>query len=41
MIHHQICDTLDDSLQNKLSESNSFIKVLRTFIENILEQKVI
>ena len=40
MVHRQIIDELDESIQVKLTESNAYIDVVRQFLTDLLTQKV-
>ena len=40
MVHRKIVDEFDESIQDKLVESNAYIDVVRQFLTDLLTQKV-
>jgi hypothetical protein len=41
MVHRKIIDEFDESIQEKLAESNAYIDVVRQFLTDLLTQKVL
>jgi hypothetical protein len=40
MVHRKLIDEFDESIQEKLVESNAYIDVVRQFLTDLLTQKV-
>ena len=40
MVHRKIIDELDESIQDKLVQSNAYIDIVRQFLTDSLTQKV-
>ena len=40
MLHRRVADEIDFSLQNRLSESDDFLRVVLQFLQDCEEQKV-
>ncbi len=40
MVHRKLIDELDESIQDKLVQSNAYIDIVRQFLTDLLTQKV-
>lgn len=40
MVHRKIIDEFDDSIQEKLNQSNAYMDVVKQFLTDLLAQKV-